>query len=281
MNARSETADLGSLHAVEDERVTTRAYAALVASGSPRGKRLGRVVSITGANVIVLVDQELSGSTEVQIGSIVKIERPDSRVLGLIEGLSIPMPLQNGNADAELRVVEISLLGEMPHKPIDGQVVFRRGVSSPPVLDDVVLLAEQQDTLAVYARPNVQTVCVGTIHQDASVQAHISVDDMLGKHFAILGTTGTGKSCALTLMLKGILKQNPNAHILLLDPHGEYGRAFGEQAEHLTVDTFKFPVLAVQFRGNGRDHVRPRKGRARHRGRVSPRADPCRQAQLR
>lgn len=241
---RAEAADAHVLPLASEQPAAVPALAPAALASS---KRLGRVVSIAGASVIVLVDQELSRCVEVQVGSLVKIERPHARVFGLIEGLSIPMPLQSGSADAELRVVEISLLGEMPHRPLDGQPGFRRGVSSPPALDDVVLMAEQKDTSGVYAPPNVQTVRIGTIHHDAMVAAHISVDDMLGKHFAILGTTGTGKSCALTMILKGILKQNANAHIVLLDPHGEYGRAFGSHAEHLTVDTFKFPYWLFNF----------------------------------
>ena len=50
----------------------------------------------------------------------------------------------------------------------------------------------------------------------------IRVDDLLGKHFAILGTTGTGKSCTTALILRSILEKNPAAHIVLLDPHNEY-----------------------------------------------------------
>jgi len=50
----------------------------------------------------------------------------------------------------------------------------------------------------------------------------IRVDDLLGKHFAILGTTGTGKSCTAALILRAILQRNPAAHILLLDPHRQW-----------------------------------------------------------
>ena len=56
----------------------------------------------------------------------------------------------------------------------------------------------------------------------------IRLDDLLGKHFDILGTTGTGKSCATALILRSILQGNPAAHILLLDPHNEYASSFAE-----------------------------------------------------
>ena len=62
-----------------------------------------------------------------------------------------------------------------------------------------------------------------------------------------MGATGSGKSCALVLILKGILDRNPHAHIVLLDPHGEYGQAFGDQVEHLNVRTFRFPYWLLNF----------------------------------
>ena len=52
------------------------------------------------------------------------------------------------------------------------------------------------------------------------------MDELLGKHFAVLGTTGAGKSCSVAVLLHAILKEAPEAHVILLDPHNEYGRAF-------------------------------------------------------
>ena len=54
----------------------------------------------------------------------------------------------------------------------------------------------------------------------------VKIDELLGKHFAVLGTTGTGKSCAVALILRRILEINPQAHILLLDVHREYAQSF-------------------------------------------------------
>jgi len=70
---------------------------------------------------------------------------------------------------------------------------------------------------------------------------------MLRKHFAILGMTGSGKSCGLTVILRHILEKHPDAHILMLDPHGEYSRAFGARAEVLTVENFRLPYWIFNF----------------------------------
>ena len=72
-------------------------------------------------------------------------------------------------------------------------------------------------------------------------------DNLLGKHFAILGTTGSGKSCAVALILRAILERHRNAHILLLDPHNEYSRGLGEFAEILNPGNLKLPYWLLTF----------------------------------
>jgi DNA helicase HerA-like ATPase len=208
--------------------------------------RAGRVVSTAGSQVIILLDRDATGLDAVQMGALVIARSPHAMVFGIIEGLSTPMPLQPGEGH-ELKIAEIGLLGEVPDRAAGIAGSFRRGVSKLPSLDAIVYLAHEDDTAIVYALNKRRAVSIGSVHQDPRVPARISVDDMLCKHFAMLGTTGTGKSCALTLVLKRILEQNPNGHVLLLDPHGEYGRAFGARAEHLTKETFRLPYWLCNF----------------------------------
>jgi DNA helicase HerA-like ATPase len=215
------------------------------------GIRAGRVVSTARAQVVMLLDRAVTTLDTVQMGSLVRVRSPHATVYGIIDGLSTPMPLQpqpgEPPADAqELKIAEIGLLGEVPDEECAGGA-FRRGVTKLPSLDAIVYLANEDDTAIVYALQKRQAVSIGAVYQDPRVPARISVDDMLCKHFAMLGTTGTGKSCALTLVLKRILEQRPNGHVLLLDPHGEYGRAFGDRAEHLTVETFRLPYWLCTF----------------------------------
>jgi DNA helicase HerA-like ATPase len=213
--------------------------------------RAGRVVSTAGSQVIILLDRDASGLDAVQMGALVSVRSPHALVFGIIEGLSTPMPIQSGGGQpgegTELKIAEIGLLGEVPDHASSIAGSFRRGVTKLPSLDAIVYLANEDDTAVVYALNKRRAVSIGSVHQDPRVPARISVDDMLCKHFAILGTTGTGKSCALTLILKRILEQNPNGHVLLLDPHGEYGRAFGARAEHLTKETFRLPYWLCNF----------------------------------
>ena len=88
---------------------------------------------------------------------------------------------------------------------------------------------------------------IGAIHQDRSLAASIGVDDLLGKHFAIVGATGSGKSCATALILRAILTRHPNAHVLLMDPHNEYSQAFGDMAEIIDAGSLQLPYWLFNF----------------------------------
>jgi DNA helicase HerA-like ATPase len=75
----------------------------------------------------------------------------------------------------------------------------------------------------------------------------VKIDDLLGKHFAVLGTTGTGKSCSVALILRRILEKNPKAHILLLDMHREYAASFPEYAEVIQPQNMQLPFWLLNF----------------------------------
>jgi hypothetical protein len=75
----------------------------------------------------------------------------------------------------------------------------------------------------------------------------IMVNELLRKHFAVLGTTGSGKSCAVSLLLSAILADYPMAHTILIDPHNEYGRVFGRTAEVINIDNLQLPFWLFDF----------------------------------
>ncbi|MEE9589159.1 MAG: DUF87 domain-containing protein [Hyphomicrobiaceae bacterium] len=213
--------------------------------------KVGRVVAVSGSQVITLLETGLqddndSDSPKLQIGTLVKLETAVSTVFGMVSGLSIPIPKQEAG-DSELNIVEMELVGETMKGSGEGTPLFQRGVSIFPTLGDIVLMASKEELSRVYAPPAADTVRIGTIHQDEALPAFIETDNLLGKHFAILGTTGSGKSCAVALTLQAILECHQNAHILLLDPHNEYSRAFGEMAEALNPGNLKLPYWLFTF----------------------------------
>ena len=125
---------------------------------------------------------------------------------------------------------------------------FNRGVTIYPSLGDRVRVASNAGTRnGRSAATCAASVRVGGIRQDSNIPAMVSVNDLLGKHFAILGTTGTGKSCTTALILRSILEKNPNAHIVLLDPHNEYATAFKEWGEVINPRNMQLPYWLLTF----------------------------------
>ncbi len=220
------------------------------ASGLERSERIGRVVSVSGSQIIALIQSprqdRQTAPAELQIGSLVKMYTADTTVFGMVSGVSIPIPAQDPQ-ESELKIAELDLIGETVHRDAPGGELFQRGVSQFPALGAEVFAATQRDLGMVYARPALSTVRIGTIHQDKSLPAFVVIDDLLGKHFAVLGTTGSGKSCAVALILHAILEKHGSAHVVLLDPHGEYAQAFGERAEVLDSTSLQLPYWLFNF----------------------------------
>lgn len=211
-------------------------------------QRIARVVSVSGAQLVALLDRtaEEGSPNAPQIGELVKIETRGSTVFGIVTGLNIPLP-DESREQRELRITEIELIGEIERIEGGGLANFQRGVSSCPSLDDIVCRATQNDLHRVFVRPELNTVRIGALHQDKSVPAFIAPNDLLGKHFAILGSTGSGKSCAAAVILRSLLGKYGNAHIIILDPHNEYATAFADVAEVITPQTLQLPYWLLNF----------------------------------
>jgi DNA helicase HerA-like ATPase len=79
------------------------------------------------------------------------------------------------------------------------------------------------------------------------VLAYVDVEEMLNKHFAVLGSTGVGKSSGVSLLLNEILLARPNLRVFLLDVHNEYGRCFGDRALVLNPRNLKLPFWLFNF----------------------------------
>ena len=194
-------------------------------------EKIGQVVSVSGARVIarlaVRTPGESGGGEDLQIGALVKMATVETIIFGMVRSLDIP-DMVEADDGTEVRIMEIELVGEGVNAADGGSIEFRRGVSFFPRLGDGVYAVSQEDLMQVYAQPHVSNVKVGTIYQDISLPAFIAVDDLLGKHFAVLGNTGSGKSCAVATMLRAIISSHAEGHILLLDLHDEYSHAFAD-----------------------------------------------------
>jgi hypothetical protein len=213
-------------------------------------ERIGRIVAVTGGHAVILLDSNegvfANSNKGPEIGTLLKADGAYAITLALVSALSSPMPSQSGN-EKEMRIVEVEFIGELPKGKDGVPRSFRRGVSNYPSLGDSVFRASRNELALAYACDTQTAVKVGHIQQDPTIPAMIKIDEMLGKHFAILGTTGTGKSCTVALILRRILERNPQAHILLLDVHREYAQSFQNIAEVITPDNMSLPFWLLNF----------------------------------
>ena len=211
---------------------------------------IGRIVSVTGSRAIVLLDVGPDGVHDAkkrpEMGTLLAIETDLTIVLAIVSALNVPVPAQR-DGDTEVWIAELGLVGELKKGRDGAPDVFNRGVTVYPALGDRVRVAVKHELRTAFSGDNTNSVRVGTIRQDPSISAMIRVDDLLGKHFAVLGTTGTGKSCTTALILRSILGKHPNAHIVLLDPHNEYSTAFPEWGEVISPRNMQLPYWLLTF----------------------------------
>jgi DNA helicase HerA-like ATPase len=226
-----------------------------------RQQQIGRVLCVSGSQVVMAM-AGADDPTRLQKGDLVKLRLPGTTVFGIVSGLSIPVPAQ-GPGDGEAWLAELELIGEMRAEGGE-KPVFHRGISAFPALGDQVTAVSRDDLAQVYAPAVHSTVRIGTVHLHQGQPVLISPDDLLGKHFAILGTTGCGKSCAVSLILHRILEQHPQAHILVLDPHDEYTQAFQGVAEILGPESLQLPYWLLNAEEIASVVVGEGKQRSRH-----------------
>ena len=224
---------------------------ALRDSASPKPSvalRVGHVVSVSGAQAVAVADRlpATMSAPRVEIGATMTIPTPHTIVVGIVSAVSVPMP-DAATGIEEVNLIELNLAGEIVTDARSGNPIFRRGVSSLPTIGDSVHLADHEALTLAYAKPDCATIEVGALYQHADVPARLLVDDLFGKHFVIVGTTGCGKSSALICILRALLPEYRQARVVVMDIHGEYAAAFGDQAEVIDPSTLNLPFWLLNF----------------------------------
>ncbi len=209
---------------------------------------IGRVVGIHGPVLwgTLYDDEDNTAASAARMGALVSLRGPESRVFGVVNALR--RERDGSGHQGERTVFEIQTLGEIPTTGPDAAAAgFQRGVSRYPPLGAPVTTVTIRDLAKVYARPRTSNVHIGRLRHNQKVPAFVVTDSLLGKHFAVLGTTGAGKSCAVTVILRSILAEHPKGHVVLLDPHNEYASAFADMAELLNPSNLQLPYWLLNF----------------------------------
>jgi hypothetical protein len=227
-----------------------RGAPAPVAGRSPRA--IGAVFQIGGSASQILLDisalEPLTGdpdpclATAGQVGGLVKMKVGPVWLVASIRTLVLD------RRSADRIVAEIDFLGEGDEDAATRRIMrFRRGVTRYPMPGTEVIPVSSADMKQIYASEQEAHVEIGTVYPTDDTRGALLVDAMLGKHFALLGSTGTGKSTSAALILHRICDLSPEGHIVMIDPHGEYGAAFAHNGAVYDVGNLALPYWLMNF----------------------------------
>ena len=209
---------------------------------------IGRVLTVGSAVAVMSINKSIIRNGQLnmaQIGTILKIITTKSIVVAMVGSLRIGAADDEGMGDG--CIANLNILGEITTNPTTKETKFFRGVRSFPVLNEAIYNMSPDDLRLIFNKENAPCIEVGRLQQDNSIVAKVRTNDLLSKHFAIIGSTGSGKSCTVALVLQAILKENSMAHIVLFDPHNEYSKSFGKMAEVISNDSLDIPLWMFDF----------------------------------
>lgn len=202
---------------------------------------IGEIDSISGNSISVKLFDNIKSNMPVidgvvyrvgQIGSFVRIPLGYANLYGIVTQIgsgAIPDSLKeiyykDYDSFKNTSWINIVLAGEQVGKR------FERGVTQYPTTGDKVHLVTINDLDIIYGGyEDSNSITVGNISVSESLDAKIDLDKLISRHCAIVGSTGSGKSNSVSVLLESIAKRNfPSSRILVIDPHGEYNDALSK-----------------------------------------------------
>jgi uncharacterized protein len=227
------------------------ARSAALADSAMTRVEIGRVLEVSGGSARILLDAAVlarlhaeNAATGValagEVGAQVKLHSA---------GLWQVANIRSLKAQGEGHILaEIDFLGEGRECPQTGDMKdFRRGITRYPMPGAIVMPAGHADMMKIFAAEDRAHIDIGTVYPTADVRGTLYIDSLLGRHFALVGSTGTGKSTSLALILHRICELAPQGHIVMIDPHGEYPAAFDGYGELFDVDNLALPYWLMNF----------------------------------
>ena len=215
--------------------------------------RIGVVEFVSPSEIKVSLDLEAPDGIAANAGlprafprinSYVLIDTEAGNVVSQIEWIAIersPFPKRKGFADYglvdlpfPLRKMRVNPLGILKNNGDNFQ--FQRGVQTFPSVGEPVLIPTDTQLKAIIESGEKRRVKIGTCPLAADADVSIDPDRLFGRHLAVLGNTGSGKSCSVAGLIQWSIdaakgasddsEKTPNARFIVLDPNGEYSKVF-------------------------------------------------------
>lgn len=221
-----------------------------------RNQTIGTVEFVSPREIKVLLEINAPQNTAINTGipqlfpkvnGFVLIPNESGSLIGIISWIGIeysPYPKRKGYKDFDLidlpfplRKISISPLGALITN--DGNYEIERGVYSYPSVGDIVVIPDQEQLRAIVQNKDSNAkVKIGHSPMAANAAVYVNPDRVFGRHIAILGNTGSGKSCSVAGLIRWSLdaareklkeekrEQKLNSRFIILDPNGEYSDSF-------------------------------------------------------
>lgn len=219
-------------------------------------RNIGRIVSVDSLSVYVRLDDDLkslykSGYEEIypvaRINSYIIIPVGAERIVAMVNRVMTREETDLSKSSGTIFLTESTrYLSATMVGTIEGRN-YIQGVYNYPILDNPVWYVTREDLNIIFDQKEGQEeidykddyyLPIGTSPAFPDFQVKINPDRLFGKHVAILGNTGSGKSCTLTALLQSLFKFQYNgkklksAHVVIFDTNGEYKDAFKIEAKH-------------------------------------------------
>lgn len=210
---------------------------------------IGAVIEVDGTHIIAELDPKITELTRVyggiiypigQFGSIIKIHYGARLIFGYVGRLRMKSEYEREKgltlkSSGSARIIELDLFGEGEwiFDKDEWRLDFERGVTTFPLPQQKVYLTPRSDLGFIYGEGTGPVILLGEYVGSGGTPCYAEMNELLGKHTAILGSTGAGKSGTVAAILHAILDRGTEAdhkkwhpQIVVLDPHNEYGAAF-------------------------------------------------------
>ena len=233
---------------------------------------IGQIIEVDGSHLVAELNPTLSELSRVyageiypigQFGSIVKVHFGRQIVYALVGRLRMKSEYQAERglvsaSSSDERIVEADLFGE--GEWIHGasgkwELRFERGVSTYPLPQQTVYLTPKTELRFIYGKAKGAVVNLGQHVGSGGTPCFADLNELLGKHTAVLGSTGAGKSGTVAAIIHSILERGDTRsytkwkpRVIVLDPHGEYGSAFDDHTKLSSDDgTLTLPYWLLNF----------------------------------
>jgi DNA helicase HerA-like ATPase len=176
---------------------------------------------------------------------LISIQEGNNRVVGQTYKVE-SATTRWAESGANSLLVHIELVGEIQERET-GETVFSSGIANYPRIGAVAHRIRTIDLAAIYQNESEDTIKVGHLTQDKSIEAKIDLEKLISRHFAVVGSTGVGKSTSVSLILRKIIERRSDLRVVILDPHNEFTAAFPEQSVVKDSRTLSLPFWLFNF----------------------------------